>query len=235
MLETARPKFLHISSETYIKLSKAIINAFDEAWLKSIAKKRALKDSFLHRNRSMLSVLKSFGKYQDSIEKMCSRNECPLQAKLCNKRWRVVSLLMSVWLLLLLRRPSHSSYLISTYNACKQHILIFSVSILPNWRKNITMVVKLRFQAFSVNATHLRIKNTQIFVENGLHSFFFFSSRSAYAMEENGLYFVRFAFSIFLRNFWGRHPENRLDRKSNPPKLRVTLCFLKVRTFDETT
>lgn len=134
----------------------------------------------------------------------------------------------------------HASYLISTYNACKQHILICSVSILPNSRKNITMVVKLRFQAFSVNATRLRVcpcknRTRKFSWKMDCIHFFFFSSRSAYAMEENGLYFVRFAFSIFLRNLLGRHPENRLDRKSNPPKLGVTLCFLKLCTFDGTT
>ena len=73
-----------------------LLRALDEALLKSIAEKQALKHSFVHRSRTMSSVFKSFGKYQDSIEKMCSRNNTFLQAKLCNKRCRVVSVLMSV-------------------------------------------------------------------------------------------------------------------------------------------
>ena len=65
--------------------------ALDEALLKSIAEKRSLKHSFVHRSRLMSSVLKSFGKYQDGIEKMYSQNNSSLQAKPCNKIWRVVS------------------------------------------------------------------------------------------------------------------------------------------------
>lgn len=160
----------------------------------------------------MFSVLKSFGKYQDSIGKKCSRNECPLQAKLCNKRWRVVSLLMSVWLLLLLRRPSHSSYLISTYNACKQHILICSVSILPNSRKNITMVVKLRFQAFSVNATHLRVcscKNWTRKFSWKMDCIHFFSSQVNQHMLWKKMAFISLdsLFQFFWGIFWVGTPK----------------------------
>ena len=64
-------------------------------------------------------VFKSFRKYQGSIEKMRSRNRISLQAKLCNKRWCVESLLMSVGLLFLLRRLL---ILINTYNVSKQNI-----------------------------------------------------------------------------------------------------------------
>ena len=70
--------------------------ALDEALLKSIAEKRPLKHSFVHRSKSMSSVLKSFGKYQDGIEKMYSQNNSSLQAKPGNKIWRVVSARVSL-------------------------------------------------------------------------------------------------------------------------------------------
>ena len=64
---------------------------------------------------------------------------------------------------------------------------------------------------------------------NCLH--FFYTSQATYAMNEQGLYYDRFAFLIFLRTFFGRHPENHTNRKSKPQKLGVTLCLLKHRTF----
>ena len=106
--------------------------ALDEALLKSIAEKRSLKHSFVHRSRSMSSVLKSFGKYQDSNEKMYSRNNSSLQAQMCNNRWRVVSAHVSLTPPPL-TQTSHLSlkYLvfilsICTYNACKQNISIYN-------------------------------------------------------------------------------------------------------------
>ena len=62
----------------------------------------------------------------------------------------------------------------------------------------------------------------------------FYKSEAAYAMNENGHYFHRFAFFNFFEEFFCRHPENHRNRKLKQ-KLGVPLCLLKVRTFDEAT
>ena len=64
---------------------------------------------------------------------------------------------------------------------------------------------------------------------------FFYTSQATYAMNENHLYFDRFAVFKLLRNFFCMHPENHTNRKLKPQKLGVTLCLLKLCTFNEIT
>ena len=80
----------------YGNLRTHLPSSLDEALLNSIVENRPLKQTFICAPQQLPSVVKSFGKYQDKVEKMSSRNKNPLQAKLCKKRWRVVSLVMSV-------------------------------------------------------------------------------------------------------------------------------------------
>ena len=47
-------------------------------------------------------------------------------------------------------------------------------------------------------------------------------------MNENGLYFDRFALLIFWGIFFCRHPKNYTNRKLQPQILGVTLCLLKL-------
>jgi len=46
---------------------------------------------------------------------------------------------------------------------------------------------------------------------------FFYISQTTYAMNENGLYFARFAFFIFLTNFFYRQVENHTKPEIDTP------------------
>ena len=64
---------------------------------------------------------------------------------------------------------------------------------------------------------------------------FFYASQATYAMNENHLYFDRFAFFIFFEEYFCTYPENHTNRKLKPQKLGVTLCLLKLCTFNKIT
>ena len=68
---------------------------------------------------------------------------------------------------------------------------------------------------------------TQISVENGSPSFFY-RSQATYAMNENVLYFDRFAFFSFFEEDFCRHSENNTIRKLKRQNLEVMLCFVKI-------
>ena len=66
---------------------------------------------------------------------------------------------------------------------------------------------------------------------------FFYTSQATYPVDENALYFARFAFSIFERIFFFFIDKSKTtqNRKMNPQILVVTRCVLKSRTFNKTT
>ena len=64
---------------------------------------------------------------------------------------------------------------------------------------------------------------------------FFYTSQAIYAMNENSLYFARFAFFIFSRFFFVGKLKTTQNRKLKPHILVFTRCLLKTRTFNKTT
>lgn len=58
------------------------------------------------------------------------------------------------------------------------------------------------------------VPTTEIFVENGLPSFFY-TSRATYPINENDLYFDRLPFFYFLRIF-SSSPKTTKNRKMKP-------------------